>query len=40
MTVAIATAMAGRAAEVAGEPVRTAVAETPRRVRERFDGSG
>jgi DNA topoisomerase VI subunit B len=36
MTVAIATAMAGKAVEVAGEPVRTAVAELSRRVRERL----
>ena len=38
MTVAIATAMAGKAVEVAGEPVRAAVAELSRRVRERFRG--
>ncbi|MFI0371548.1 hypothetical protein ACH35V_27090 [Actinomadura sp. 1N219] len=38
MTVAIATAMAGKAVEVAGEPVRAAVAEISRRVRERFRG--
>ncbi|GAA1790792.1 hypothetical protein GCM10009735_23020 [Actinomadura chokoriensis] len=38
MTVAIATAMAGKAVEVAGEPVRAAVAELCRRVRERFRG--
>ncbi|GAA4225258.1 hypothetical protein GCM10022254_06800 [Actinomadura meridiana] len=38
MTVAIATALAGRAVEVASEPVRTAVAELSRRVRERFRG--
>lgn len=38
MTVAIATAMAGKAVEVAGEPVRAAVAELTRRVRERFRG--
>lgn len=38
MTVAIATAMAGRAVEVAGEPVRAAVAELSRRVRDRFRG--
>lgn len=36
MTVAIATAMAGKAVEVAGEPVRAAVAEISRRLRERF----
>ena len=36
MTVAIATAMAGKAVEVAGEPVREAVAELSRRVRERL----
>ncbi|MER7541829.1 hypothetical protein ABTW95_02340 [Spirillospora sp. NPDC127506] len=36
MTVAIATAMAGKAVEVAGEPVRAAVAELSRRVRERL----
>jgi len=39
MTVAIATAMAGKAVEVAGEPVRAAVAELVRRVRERFRGA-
>ncbi|GAA2136137.1 MULTISPECIES: hypothetical protein [Actinomadura] len=38
MTVAIATAMAGKAVEVAGEPVRAAVAELSRRVRARFRG--
>ncbi|MBO2456246.1 hypothetical protein [Actinomadura violacea] len=38
MTLAIATAMAGKAVEVAGEPVRAAVAELSRRVRERFRG--
>ncbi|GAA4311269.1 hypothetical protein ACFQY7_28725 [Actinomadura luteofluorescens] len=38
MTVAVATAMAGKAVEVAGEPVRAAVAELSRRVRERFRG--
>jgi DNA topoisomerase VI subunit B len=38
MTVAIATAMAGKAVEVAGEPVRAAVAELTRRVRERLRG--
>ncbi|TDC69921.1 hypothetical protein E1200_06940 [Actinomadura sp. GC306] len=38
MTVAIATAMAGKAVEVAGEPVRAAVAEMCRRVRERMRG--
>lgn len=38
MTVAIATALAGKAVEVAGEPVRTAVAELSRRVRERLRG--
>ncbi|WUH97648.1 hypothetical protein OHR68_29565 [Spirillospora sp. NBC_00431] len=38
MTVAIATAMAGKAVEVACEPVRAAVAEISRRVRERFRG--
>ncbi|TDE32721.1 hypothetical protein [Actinomadura sp. 6K520] len=38
MTVAIATAMAGKAVEVAGEPVRAAVAEMCRRVRERVRG--
>lgn len=38
MTVAIATAMAGKAVEVAGEPVRAAAAELSRRVRERFRG--
>jgi hypothetical protein len=38
MTVAIATAMAGKAVEVAGEPVRAAVAELSRRVRERIRG--
>ncbi|KAB2340411.1 hypothetical protein [Actinomadura rudentiformis] len=38
MTVAIATAMAGKAVEVASEPVRAAVAEISRRVRERFRG--
>lgn len=38
MSVAIATAMAGKAVEVAGEPVRAAVAELSRRVRERFRG--
>lgn len=38
MTVAIATAMAGKAVEVAGEPVRAAVAELSRRVRERLRG--
>jgi hypothetical protein len=36
MSVAIATAMAGKAVEVAGEPVRAAVAELSRRVRDRF----
>ncbi|MFG1858447.1 hypothetical protein ACGFJT_41910 [Actinomadura geliboluensis] len=36
MTVAIATAMAGKAVEVAGEPVRAAVAELAQRVRARF----
>src|SRR5512139_2312211 len=36
MTVAIATAMAGKAVEVAGEPVRAAVAELVRRVRDRL----
>ncbi|TDD60040.1 hypothetical protein [Actinomadura rubrisoli] len=38
MIIAIATAMAGKAVEVAGEPVRTAVAELANRVRERFRG--
>ncbi|MFA1548270.1 hypothetical protein [Actinomadura chokoriensis] len=38
MTVAIATAMAGKAVEVVGEPVRAAVAELSRRVRERLRG--
>ncbi|MCP9950009.1 MULTISPECIES: hypothetical protein [Actinomadura] len=38
MTVAIATAMAGKAVEVAGEPVRAAVAELSRRVRTRLRG--
>ncbi|RKS72158.1 hypothetical protein BZB76_4975 [Actinomadura pelletieri DSM 43383] len=38
MTVAIATALAGKAVEVAGEPVRAAVMEITRRVRERFHG--
>lgn len=38
MTVAIATALAGKAVEVAGEPVRAAVAELARRVRERLRG--
>ncbi|MFB4306839.1 hypothetical protein [Actinomadura sp. GTD37] len=38
MTIAIATAMAGKAVEVAGEPVRAAVAELAQRVRERFRG--
>ncbi|TMR00620.1 hypothetical protein ETD83_16350 [Actinomadura soli] len=38
MTVAIATALAGKAVEVASEPVRAAVAEISRRVRERLHG--
>jgi hypothetical protein len=38
MTIAIATAMAGKAVEVAAEPVRATVAELSRRVRERFRG--
>lgn len=38
MTIAIATAMAGKAVEVAGEPVRAAVAELAQRVRDRFRG--
>ncbi len=36
MIVAIATAMAGKAVEVAGEPVRMVVAELSQRVRERL----
>jgi hypothetical protein len=39
MTIAVATAMAGKAVEVAGEPVRAAIAEISRRVRERLRGS-
>ncbi|MFC5180789.1 hypothetical protein [Actinomadura harenae] len=38
MTIAIATAMAGKAVEVAGEPAKEAVAGIVRRVRDRFRG--
>ncbi|MFF5258358.1 hypothetical protein ACFY4C_05390 [Actinomadura viridis] len=38
MTMAIATAMAGKAVEVAGEPAREAVAAMVRKVREKFRG--
>lgn len=38
MTLAIATAAAGKAVEVAGEPAREAVAALVRRIRERFRG--
>ena len=36
MTMAIATAMAGKAVEVAGEPAKEAVAGLVRKVREKF----
>jgi hypothetical protein len=36
MTLAVATAMAGKAVEVAGEPVRSAVAELVGKVRNRM----
>ncbi|MFC6882628.1 MULTISPECIES: hypothetical protein [Actinomadura] len=38
MTLAIATAAAGKVVEVAGEPAREAVAALVRRIRERFRG--
>lgn len=38
MAIAIATAMAGKAVEVAGEPAREAVAAILRKVRDRFRG--
>jgi hypothetical protein len=38
MTVAIATAMAGKAVEIAGEPAKNAVTAIVRKVRDRFRG--
>jgi hypothetical protein len=38
MTLAIATAVAGKAVEIAGEPAKEAIAAMVRKVRERFHG--